>query len=108
MALVATQLIAAADRKPDLRFVPVSLAYLAGDTYATGGFSLTPTSIGLSVILGVIPLKTSGYMIQYDTANQKLMLFRQSAATSALTEVANAVDVSGASPLQFLAVGQVV
>lgn len=73
-------------------------------SYATGGESLTPSNVGMSEFLAVIPLPDAnaleGHVVQYDYTAQKLMVFRQTdpadagGADVALVEVANAVDLS--------------
>ena len=74
----------------------------AGDTsYPTGGWPLAKATMGVSAndptaVVSVInhPL---GYLAVYDNANQKLLLYRQTAATSALVEVPNATNVQAAT-----------
>jgi len=72
--------------------------------YATGGdsvdFGAVSGAIGgasgtgqpTAVFCQAIGPTAAGYLASYDLTNKKLMLFRQSAATSALTEP-NGVDV---------------
>jgi hypothetical protein len=51
-------------------------------------------------VLGVIPQKASGYHLEYDRANGKLLVYRigaldgNAASAQALTEVTNGVDLS--------------
>lgn len=73
-------------------------------SYATGGDSLdfgssygviggtSGTKQPTAVFCQAIGPTAAGYLATYDLTNKKLMLFRQSAATSALTEP-NGIDV---------------
>lgn len=77
----------------EVRFVN---AVPAAADYATGGYSLTAgTGISLGTIYYVIPLSgQGGYVLQWSTATNKLLVYQQSAATSALTQVPAATDLS--------------
>jgi hypothetical protein len=75
------------------------IAFLAADTYPTGGFDVSgqiPGSVEYESAVG----SSKGYLVHYAGAG-KFMLFRQTAATGALVEVPNATDVSAASPIVF-------
>ena len=69
---------------------PISLGSMNGvtcfvafdDSYPTGGESLTPGMLGMQQIVGVIAGNASGYMFEYDYANQKLKAFTPGAAGS--------------------------
>ena len=50
-------------------------------TYATGGFSLSPSKFGLSVIQQVILQAEDGYSFFWDAANGKVMVFQGAAGT---------------------------
>lgn len=79
-----------------------SIAFLAGDTYVTGGFDVSaqiPGSVEYEEAMG----SSDGYVVRYAGAG-KFKLYRQTAATSALVEVPNATDVSAASPIRFIGV----
>jgi hypothetical protein len=79
-----------------------TITFGAGDTYTTGGFDVSAQVPG-SVEYEVAEGSSKGYLVYYAGAG-KFMLFRQTAATSALVEVPNATDVSAASPINFHAV----
>jgi hypothetical protein len=79
-----------------------TISFLAGDTYTTGGFDVTAQIPG-SREYEVAIASSKGYLVYYDGAG-KFLLYRQTAATSALVEVPNATDVSAASPIVFRAV----
>lgn len=70
-------------------------------SYATGGdtldFGATFPAIGGAGATAkqptfVMPMPSAGYVFEYDAANKKMKAYRQSAATSALTEP-NGVDL---------------
>jgi hypothetical protein len=79
--------------KIEIRFI--TLVDSAAD-YATGGYALTAgQGISLGAIYFVIPVGgQGGYVPVWNPATGKLQIFEQSAATSALTEVPNATDLS--------------
>jgi hypothetical protein len=65
-------------------------------SYATGGDTFDFATVGL---IGMQPkfvdaAPNAGYLVFYDITNKKFKLFQQSAATSALTEVPNATNLS--------------
>src|SRR5690242_17590658 len=61
-------------------------------SYATGGEAIdAPGDLGYHHAMAGA---AGGYVPYWDRANQKIQAFRQSAATSALTEVPNATDLS--------------
>lgn len=69
------------------------------NSYASGGESLTPASVGLSEIMFVIPQPDAnaleGYVVQYDYTAQTLMAFvEESAAAGGPLLEAGAVDLS--------------
>lgn len=72
-------------------------------SYPAGGYAVTAAAVGLAKILFVVLSGTGGYVSQWNPATGKVQMFRQSAATSALTEPTG-VDVS-ASPVELLIFG---
>lgn len=79
------------------------LGTVTGDSsYPSNGWALdAPGDLGYSKF---IPAGGGGgYVGQWDKTNQKLKAFRQSAATSALTEVPNTTDLSAVA-FDFIAV----
>jgi hypothetical protein len=79
-----------------------TISFLAADTYTTNGFDVSAQIPGSSEY-EVAMASSKGYLVYYAGAG-KFMLFRQTAATSALVEVPNATDVSAASPIIFRAI----
>jgi|SRR5579871_7015603 len=74
----------------------VDVAY--DNSYPTGGYAIAPSAVGLEQILAVLAGgNLAGYIPSYNQATGKLQLFQQSAATGALTEVANTTNVSAVS-----------
>lgn len=78
--------------RQSLAIVDVTLS----SSYATGGDTFDFATIGL---VGVQPLfvdcsPNAGYVAVYNRSTKKMLLFQQSAATGALTEVANASNNS--------------
>ena len=74
---------------------------VTGDTsYPTGGWALAASTCGLTSIVDVIctPLvkndQTGAYLLEYDLANSKLMAFKDTGSAAALTQVANATNLS--------------
>lgn len=62
-------------------------------SYPTGGEPIDATGdIGYQELW--ITGTTGGYQGSWDAANQKLLMYRQTAATGALVEVPNATDLS--------------
>lgn len=79
-----------------------SVFNVAGDTsYPTGGWPLTKNQLGASAndptAVVLVVNQGLGYLLVYDNANQKLLAYRQTAATSALVEVPNATNISAAT-----------
>ena len=75
--------------------------HFAGDgSYPTNGtagiLAALQAKIGADKnIVAVLPQDCGGYVAGYDHANDKLKVYRQTAATSALIEVPNTTDLSG-------------
>lgn len=80
------------------------------NSYPTGGYDITTifnefaqeTNAANIMIFAQSRL---GYVFDVDYTNKKLLAYRQSAATSALTEVANAVNLSTVTQIRVMAVG---
>jgi hypothetical protein len=75
------------------------VTYTFSGSYATGGdsadFQAAGGVLGRATPLAVFVTPTSGgFVPAWDSVNKKMKLFQQSAATSALTEVANASNQS--------------
>src|SRR5438046_1009591 len=80
-------------------------------SYPTAGYAISANSLGLSEILGVVPLgldatvQTSGIVWQYNIQTGKLQAFASNGAAPALlAEVANTTDLS-AKVFHFLVIG---
>ena len=65
---------------------------LMDSSYPTGGEPITGP--GTRGYLSMTLAASGGYVPEWDRAAQKLKVYRQSAATAPLAEVANAVDLS--------------
>lgn len=67
-------------------------------SYATNGDTVDFTTLGLVGTRGIAAVfvvpENAGYVAWYDRTNKKIKVFQQSAATSALTEVPNATNLS--------------
>lgn len=57
-------------------------------TYATGGVSLTPAMFSLGSFLGSPNFSAQGYAFAYDSANQKVLVYRSAGFTPAGTNSA--------------------
>ena len=70
-------------------------------SYPTGGESLTASDIGLSVVEAVFTLTKSGYIFDYDYANEKLKAYYPSAGeeshTHAFGTLADAASAAGSA-----------
>ena len=76
-------------------------------SYPTGGEALDGT--GNETFLHVQAQATSGYVFQWDPANQKLLAYyadNDAGADSALIQVPNTTDLSALTAIKALAVGQ--
>jgi hypothetical protein len=71
---------------------------VAPDTgYPTGGYSITPSQLGLHTIENVLAQSpASSNLWEYDLANNKLKILQVDSTTGALEEVAAESDQSGA------------
>lgn len=82
------------------------------NSYPTGGYALAgilkDTDTGAESVEWIRQLKVElpGYEGRWDRQNQKLLLYQQSAATGALTQVPNATDLSALTNLPFEAWAQ--
>lgn len=65
-------------------------------SYATNGETLnTKTILSLNKVFSIVPIDdVSGYVIQYDRANDKMKVYESGADGAALDEVANTTDLS--------------
>lgn len=68
--------------------------------YPTGGWAISGLGGPIQGVLGAL----KGYLAVWDQSAQKLMLYRQSAATGALTEVPNGTDLSTLGSVRLIAV----
>lgn len=64
-------------------------------SYGTGGETVALGSLGLTRVTAAVLASNTGYVGAWDNANSKVQVFRQSAATSALTELNSTGDASG-------------
>lgn len=77
----------------------VKLIQITGDTsYPTGGYSMTPASIGLQNIIAVFPAD-SDHNYLYNLATKKVQFFRCITAGSAFAETASTTNVSTSSAI---------
>ena len=73
---------------------PAAADYPAGG-YALSGIPPSSGNVGMTKIYFAIPVGgQGGYVWQWNPATAKMQVFQQSAATSALTEVPAATDLS--------------
>lgn len=65
-------------------------------SYATGGESFAPSSIGLVAIDRIFfEQGEDGYLFFWDSANEKIKIFESGTASAALDEQDSAADMSG-------------
>lgn len=84
------------------RFLSITL----DTSYPTGGYALSTDQLDLPAgVVLFLQVNIPGYLAVWDGGNKKVKLYRQTAATSALIEVANAVDVSGATGGKIFVIG---
>lgn len=82
------------------------------NSYPTGGYSLAgilkETDTGAEGVEWIrsIKIELPGYEGRFDRPNQKYVLYQQSAATGALTQVPNATDLSALTNLPYEAWAQ--
>ena len=75
-------------------------------SYATGGETLTATTLGLeSIHFIALSMENSGYVAQYDYTNSKIVLYEAGADGAILDEVGNTTNVS-AVVVRVLAFGR--
>lgn len=73
----------------------------AADTYVTGGFTIAPSSFGLSNFVAVYPVNFStGHWGIWDSANAKIKVF-----SAAATELANASAALQSATFTITALG---
>jgi len=70
-------------------------------SYATGGESLTPNSVGLSEVKMAVIQQKSGYTFEYDYANAKIKAFI-GADAAVMAEVAAETDLSGVTGVKCM------
>ena len=63
-------------------------------SYATGGESLTPASLGFQTFDYVGLTTSGGYVFEYDHANSKVKAYWPEADGAAMAEVASTTDLS--------------
>lgn len=78
-------------------------------TYATGGWSLSPSAFGLSVIHTIIcnerRAPTTAFPVQFNSETSKVQMFASNgAAPAALAEVANGTNI-GTRTFDIIAIG---
>ena len=75
-------------------------------SYATGGEEITLAQLGLSLLDYLIVTAGIGYLPTWDGSltTPKVLLYRQTAATSAFIQVPSTTDMS-ATTVRFLAIG---
>lgn len=78
----------------------VSFDFTPDASYPTGGWQLT--GLGGTILGCLGPLK--GYLAVFDFPTQKLLLYRQTAATGALVEVPNTTDLSALGVQRLIAI----
>jgi hypothetical protein len=76
------------------------------NSYPTGGYAISTDQLDLpNGIVRYLNASVPGYSANWNYSTGKLQLFRQTAATSALIEVANAVDVSAVAGSKIFVFG---
>ena len=77
------------------------------NSYATGGWAVTPANFNMTILYGLIPLgpqaAAAGSLITYDPVNSKLLAFKSTAAGSLFGEIA-AADLN-TRVCRFLVIG---
>ena len=85
----------------------VKITVASDDTYATGGYALTPAQLGLNVVNGATANSLSGYKFIYDIANEKLMAFLYpDTPAGPADQVANAATVLRDAVIELVAIGR--
>lgn len=70
------------------------------NSYPTGGYPDFLAAYRAAVaprqptIVGIVPLRTAGYIVEYDAENDTLMLFQNGAIDTPHEEVPNATDLA--------------
>lgn len=84
--------------------------FTAPGSYTTGGDALTKADLGFASTadpeFDVAIRSAGGYVFEYDHTNSKVKAYRQTAATGALAEVSNGVDISAATGVRVVAKGR--
>lgn len=99
----AKTIVQAVGETPKIETAIVDLSFASADTYKTGGFTITPANVKLSAILAVVATGCAGYHVSWSAG--KLQLFKQSNGNGALTEIADATDISAISPIRLIVFG---
>lgn len=105
MAAVVTPI---ARQRTDRNFI-VYTTIAFDSSYPTGGEAVTSNALGLGTILMAFsPGTTSGYVFQWDNANNKLLAYygdNNNAADGPLIEVPAATDLSSLTAIPLIAIG---
>lgn len=64
------------------------------NSYASNGETVDVSALGLQRVTGAVLTSNTGFIAAWDGTNSKVKVFRQSAATSALTELNSTGDAS--------------
>jgi len=93
-------------------YIKAKITVSADDKYPNpgdgeeGGYTLSPESLGLSVIDFAAASTTSGYKVVYDIANEKLKVFEYPGDTAgAATELDNESTVMRSKTIDVIAFG---
>lgn len=75
------------------------------NSYPTNGLAFPLASIAATALVALEVFPKNGYVLSWNgsTSAPKVLAHRQSAATSALTEVPNATDLSSVTGAMFIA-----
>lgn len=99
MAVSITPLQGGSEGQGDLHLVVFDF-HQNDVNYPTNGWSISGLGGPALAVLGELP----GYLARFDQAAQKLLLYRQTAATGALVEVPNNTDLSALASVRLVAV----
>ena len=80
------------------------------NSYPTGGYDITTVFNEFKLETNaanimILVQSRAGYVFDVDYTNKKLLAYRQTAATSALVEVSNGVNLSGVTQIRCMAFG---
>jgi hypothetical protein len=104
MALTAITLV----RREQLGFSNLTISTLSLDnSYPTGGYSLTPTQLGIGLTADWVSAQPkSGYIFEYFPSTSKLMVRWSGAAGAIDPEVTSATDLSAVTGVRIMAIGR--